>query len=470
MKWHIIIIGVFAAAAAPIQSASAQVFPGHDAICVNGIVSKPKLASAFLNQVPSWQAIYQGTLQEDDADPKANPGHLPRWQGIFIEDPENFCKKNSACIGPDPDTKKLKDPNTKPAQNDKAAINTINQVRRSFENALADNTAPGKSYAIASSSVGVGYFSDDNRSQIKCLTEPPVAAKPADIKLPGIRLRANSDDLNIDGGKSAFKGIKPATIGFKRDGVDQKTNTTALQAAIGVPIALDSLAVPFVGPNGFSLFTGELVPYISANQSVSKVAGKAATLAQTNTVAVGSLLNMDMTLSQMAGVDHYFIAKPQYLWNTKDGSEIASMTFIYQPWSDGRPPAINTPFPLTTVVQGTWIQLLFDLRNDVGEYTKKGTDAVAALSHTSFDRAGSKFGFAIFTDAKNGPHVVLNVTETMLYGFMGSVRQLNLFDSSLSYYFDSTNNFAFTVTYTKGQDEYTAASSQTVTAGFSAKF
>jgi hypothetical protein len=468
MKWRSIIISVVAAIA-PIHLASAQNFPRHDLICAGRIVSKPKLASAFLNQDPKWQAIYQGSLQNDDGDPKANPGHQPRWQGIFIEDPQNFCSKNPACIGPDPDAKPSTDPNVKPPQNTKAAINTIHQLRLAFENALVDNTAPGKSYSIADSSIGVAYFRSDNHDQIKCLTnELPVASKPADIKLP-FRLRANSDDLNIPGTDPAFKSVKPATITFKRDGTDQKTNTTALQATIGVPIELGPLAVPFVGPNGFSSFTGELIPYISANQTVSKVAGKAATLAQTNNVAVGTLLSTDMTFTQMAGMDHFIVTKPQYLWNTKDKSEIASLTFVYQPWSNGTPPAINTPFPLITVIDGTWVRLVFDLRNDVGEYTKKGIDPVAALSHTSFDRAGSKFGISFWTNP-NGSHVVLNVTETLLYGFMGSVRQLNLFDSNLSYFFDSTGNFGFTVTYTKGQDEYTAVSAQTVTAGLSAKF
>jgi hypothetical protein len=47
---------------------------------------------------------------------------------------------------------------------------------------------------------------------------------------------------------------------------------------------------------------------------------------------------------------------------------------------------------------------------------------------------------------------------------------LNLFDSSLNFFFDSTGNFAFTVAYTKGQDEDTAVASQTMTAGFTAKF
>src|SRR5260370_5019759 len=76
MKWRSIIVGGIAAIA-PIHWASAQDFPRHDTICVGGIVSKPKLASAFLNQDPKWQAIYQGSLQNDDANPTANPRHQP---------------------------------------------------------------------------------------------------------------------------------------------------------------------------------------------------------------------------------------------------------------------------------------------------------------------------------------------------------------------------------------------------------
>jgi hypothetical protein len=109
------------------------------------------------------------------------------------------------------------------------------------------------------------------------------------------------------------------------------------------------------------------------------------------------------------------------------------------------------------------------LRDDLGAYTNKGDDPKTAASHESFHRAGTKFGFALSTPA-TGPHIVLSVTETLLYGFNGSVKHLDLFDSSLSYYFDKTSNFAFTLSYTKGRNEDTAEQAQTFTAGFSAKF
>ena len=65
---------------------------------------------------------------------------------------------------------------------------------------------------------------------------------------------------------------------------------------------------------------------------------------------------------------------------------------------------------------------------------------------------------------------MLTVTETLLYGFTGSVKHIDLFDSSLSFYFDSTSNYAFTLSYSKGQNEHTAENAQTFKAGLSAKF
>lgn len=58
----------------------------------------------------------------------------------------------------------------------------------------------------------------------------------------------------------------------------------------------------------------------------------------------------------------------------------------------------------------------------------------------------------------------------MLYGLSGSYRRLDLFDSTLSYYFDSTSNVAFTVSYSKGRNLDTAEKVQTFTTGLSAKF
>jgi len=61
-------------------------------------------------------------------------------------------------------------------------------------------------------------------------------------------------------------------------------------------------------------------------------------------------------------------------------------------------------------------------------------------------------------------------TETMLYRFSDSVKRLSLFDSSLSYYFDSASNFALTASYKFGRDENTAERSKIWIVGLSPKF
>ena len=79
------------------------------------------------------------------------------------------------------------------------------------------------------------------------------------------------------------------------------------------------------------------------------------------------------------------------------------------------------------------------------------------------------FGFAISTPAF-GPYLTINVTETLLYGFVGQFRYISLFQAALSYYFDSTGNVGVTAQYKNGRDEDTAEYAQTYTIGLAVKF
>ncbi|HET6841281.1 MAG TPA: hypothetical protein VFK06_06290, partial [Candidatus Angelobacter sp.] len=132
----------------------------------------------------------------------------------------------------------------------------------------------------------------------------------------------------------------------------------------------------------------------------SKVDHKVATYGDTNNLAVGVLFDANATFVDSASVNNIFMAKPQYLWNTKDRSEIASAKFIWQPWTQNLVgsaplPTINTPFPIGSAISGYYAQLLFDLRFNSGTYTDKGNDPKTISQHKSFDRGGSMFGFAI---------------------------------------------------------------------------
>ena len=247
-----------------------------------------------------------------------------------------------------------------------------------FGDAL-DTNVNGKHYAMADQTVGTDYLlGGDTVNAIACVgTEVPSAPKPTVLKLP-FRLRANSDDLNIDAAreKEAFRGVKPATLGFTRDDI-KKTNSTKMQAAVGyaIPLSIDLAE----HSKTFSYFNGELVPYVSAAQTVTKVDGKTATFADGNNVAVGVLLNTQTVFSAFDGINNVLLAKPQYLWNTTDKSEIASFKLIYQPWTS----LINTPIQVGTFFEATWVTYLFDLRNNTGIYTNKGIDPAKAATNKS---------------------------------------------------------------------------------------
>jgi hypothetical protein len=470
MGWRIF-VAALAAVVLSNSVALGQYLPAHGDVCVppigdgrpglrsEKIVSKEKLAKLLLKGNDDALKLYV------DASERASESkYSPQWRRIFT-DPK-FCFNDENCVGP---PFKPTGPNPKP--DNTAALHTVHQLRTTLVTAIF--AVDGKFYRLSNPNMNVDEYmlgSNEQNAIICTPTDLPAEPKEVVLKIPDkLRLRANSDDLAIDSkvDKPAFKSLKPASINFTRDGVE-KTNTTKLQAALGYAYSND-FNVP-----GFRSFHAELIPYISAIQSTTKADGMGATFADTNSVAVGSLFSSRTTVDGIVGVAHVVSAKPQYIWNTKDKSEIASMTLVYAPWTQptsamALPLKINTPFPIGTFVGGnvTWVQLLFDLRTDVGEYTKVGIDPM--LAHTSFVRSGSKFGFSVSTN-DNGPHVVLTVTETLLYGFKGSIRQLDYFDSSLSFYFDKTSNFAFTVSYTKGTNEDTAERAQTFMAGLSAKF
>ena len=459
MHWRF----VFCVAVLLVQSSHALA-QNHEQICVPSIIkgrnvsiiSKEKLAKAILNQNPDAQALYINA----DA-PASDPKYEPQWRRIFTD--PNFCRDNPGCLSKNEKTGKL---------DDSAAQKTLAQIRFALANFIQTQTTNGTYYSTADPNIDTDYlFGDDKVNPIYCVGPelPPVAKAPPGISGGPLRLRLSADDLDIDAkSKDAFKGLKPATASATRDGVAKKTSFTA-QAALGYAIPLD-----FAAPPSAQFFSAEVVPYVAALQSYSKVNGQAATYGDTNNWAVGALFDANVTFVGATSVNNVFKAKPQYLWNTKDRSEIASFKFIWEPWTQNLVgsaplPTINTPFPLGSAIDGYYAQLLFDLRFNSGDYTNKGNNPTTIAQHKSFARGGSMFGFVVSTPA-NGPYFTLNVTETLLEGFAGEVHYISLFQAAVSYYFDSTGNVGLTVQYKNGRDEDTAEYAQTYTIGLAAKF
>lgn len=91
------------------------------------------------------------------------------------------------------------------------------------------------------------------------------------------------------------------------------------------------------------------------------------------------------------------------------------------------------------------------------------------MLNQSYARAGTHVGFSITKDT-DGPSLTLTVAETYLYGFQGTVRNLDLFESSLTYNFDPKKYVGLKASYTKGRNEDTAVPQQTWMVGISARY
>lgn len=464
MRWRLLLF--FAIALVQSSYALAQT---HDDICYQPpgsktwIVSKKKLAGYLISNKSDAEALYA----------KASPwSSQPAWQTIFTD--ANFCTNNPGCLGK-PKTSKpqngSKPPSnrSKPPMDDSQAQDTLKDLRAALTSFILTQTTDGQYYSTRTPNMGPSYlFGDDTVNPIICVgTQPAIVSKAPGINTGPFRLRGSSDDLNIDATsqKNEFKSVKAATASFTRDGVATKTSFSG-QGAFGYAIPLD-----FAKPAAATSSGAEVVPYISANESYSKVDGKAATLGDTNNWAVGALFDAYANFANDGlSVTHVFLIKPQYLWNTTDRSQIASTKFIWQPWTQSvSGPVLNSAFSIGPGSAGYYGQFLVDLRVDSGVYANKGTNPTTIPQHTSFGRGGSMFGFAVSTPSV-GPYFTLRVTETLLDGFAGQYPFINLFQATLQYYFDSSGNIGVTLAYTNGRDEDTAQYAQTYTVGLSAKF
>lgn len=88
-------------------------------------------------------------------------------------------------------------------------------------------------------------------------------------------------------------------------------------------------------------------------------------------------------------------------------------------------------------------------------------------TNKSFARAGTQFGFWWkLVDYS----LTFKATETMMYGYVGSTRKLDLFEGTVAYSFDPNDYFALEFNYQKGRDLDTTNRMQAWTLAFTAKY
>lgn len=234
------------------------------------------------------------------------------WRTIFTEEPKEFCSADAVCkkgMGRVACTKAI-------AACVESQDMAVNAAGTFFDDLTLETSRPRPTYiegrALLNASSGARariYFAspDDTTNAITCVAKRdiPSPPPPSSADKSPFRVRGASDDLWIDRGPTEFKSTSQASITVTGDSSSSiRTQAVKAKAAL-VPISGTTLVIPFV----------------SFNQSIT-TQGKARTIDPTSNVTEGFLATTTIPGEILTQV---ITAKPQYLTNTKDHSQIASI-------------------------------------------------------------------------------------------------------------------------------------------------
>lgn len=465
MRIPALVLGVFivahsvpAIAATPQGGSDSGGLPSST-VCVGGQVHKHSLVAYFLSNITPNKNIQ--LLLSRSNEPEG---------ALFTARPESLCAViTQPCADPNADPKICKD-----AANSCGGYITAahDQAHAFFQTLNMQSQNPKREYILSSTlqnlpaDIQVNKYLDpnnfdDSQNSIACNIQSGQSGsgdgtgdnnQAPTVPIANFRLRGKSDDLYIDRGTDQFKTTTPAALNWT--GTDQDNYNVKITATLGYQVPTD---------------TGEIIPYISAYQSLTDATKKPRVIDPNSNVAFGFVAANSAIDPYNHNINNWFSAKPQYLFNTADRSEIGSLRLIYAPWVDLPYAPVNT-FSMVPGLPGpVWVSLLFDLRNDSGVYTQRADTAAIAATNKDFDRIGSRFGLAL-TTAPGFPSLTLTVAEVYLYSAAGYYRNINQFQSTLTYNLESNNYVGLSVSYQDGRDEDTAVAAHSYTAGLTIKY
>ncbi len=337
------------------------------------------------------------------------------------------------------------------------ANDAVAKLRLKFQGFVSQSRHAGTFVGLDNSVATSRYFgSSDKNFALRCVapnTNKPAPPKPGKNTDP-LRIRGTTQDLVYNRASNEFKTASAAKLNFNDDRSSGRKQTTKISTVIGYSYtSIDTLNL-----------TKKIIPYVSINQTMTDQDGQRK-LDNSNYFAGGTVINWFYAPSSMVG--HSFSTTPQFLYDTKDRSQIANFRLDYQPYLNFGP---NAPFGVnwtTPSADGkTLLGVVATIRSDVGYYVRKGDIADPTL-HTSFGRAGGQFGFALkLVDYR----LTLKASEWLLYGYAGTTRKLDLFDSSITYSFDPNDYFGLEFDYKRGRDLDTTNPVQQWTIALTAKY
>jgi hypothetical protein len=231
------------------------------------------------------------------------------WNSIFTLGEDQFCATSAVCRGLTGDVCK-KEVDACKLSRASALIGAENLLDSLAADSSSKNPSFRMSAALANLDTAArmrAYFSTASDSGIECVApkSAKISQSPAVADTSPLRIRGVSNDLLTDRSAPNFSSTSQATLGANGDH-STSTQTQNFKAT---------------GAVGYS-FTGDLataVPFVSFNQSITDVTGKPQTTDPNSFVAGGIMFTAtipgDLLVQTIA-------AKPQFLENTKDHSQI----------------------------------------------------------------------------------------------------------------------------------------------------
>jgi len=300
-------------------------------------------------------------------------------------------------------------------------------------------------------------FFATSTAQIRCLKSDagePVelaGAKPNrfELKVP-VRVRGNADGLHFARTDAAqFKPQEKAAISFSSDKIKKK-RTEKFSVVVGYPF-------PLVDEAGKS---AEIVPYFGLARDVAKVNGN--TTVSTDLWRFGAVLDYAITANEMT---HWFVARPEYLFNDKENSKLGTFNVTYVPVINGR---LND---YRYLIRGNdrfiSFQPLLDVRLVAGHFLKQGDRSDE--DSRDYLRVGGQAGISFSSDIIALP-ADLTFTQLYLPALTGSGKELHYFKTVLGLGIDKDRLIGVDVVYGRGRKDDLLAKERAWTIGVGMKF
>lgn len=284
-------------------------------------------------------------------------------------------------------------------------------------------------------------------------TKPPQSAwglndRVADAARPAgsIRIRGKGEDLIYAQYDPGFTDASKANISFEHDSIKSQ-GTTKLVAAVGYSVLFPGV----FNEDRTRRVSWGFIPYFGIDLETSKAAGKDRTF-DSNTFDFGTtfqLVEDTYSFRFKRAASQYLAFTPHFLINRDDKSRLLALNLLYRPTiSISRNLAVNGFSNIDLAgIPLKWEPIL-DGRIAYGHFTRIGTRT--GDDANDFTRIGLRYGIGLSSRIDRFP-VDLVVTDTPMFVVGGASRNISLFESTLSMYFDSDKHFGADLKYTRGR-------------------